>query len=60
VRFSLHKKIVSMKILVNNSAGKVKKYKDGTTASFTKVKSNGKTTWKYCGGSPSRKSSKKK
>lgn len=38
------------KTLVKTSTHKVVRNKSGKTSSFTKVKSNGKTSWKKTGG----------
>jgi hypothetical protein len=40
-----------MKTVVKNKDSLVRRYKDGTTASFRKMKSNGKSKWVYTGGS---------
>jgi hypothetical protein len=39
------------KTLVSNKSTKVVRNKSGSTSSFTKIKSNGKSSWKKTGGS---------
>ena len=43
------------KTVSKGATTKVKKYKDGSTGSFTKVKSNGKNKWIKSGSSPKTK-----
>ena len=43
------------KTVSKGTNSKVKKYKDGSTGSFTKVKSNGKNKWVKSGSSPKMK-----
>ena len=48
------------KTLVSNKSSKVVRNKSGSTSSFTKVKSNGKSKWVKTGGSNWKGSSSKR